>query len=97
MQAEKSVTELTNELQSVEDELDAAESRLADTVLQLEEIEAQADENERYTQTLSTSLRTVILQIITNRYYQHPATDFYEPCLSQTVQTTVCKSMLATL
>lgn len=48
LQAEKEVTELTNELQKVEDELDAAESRLADITLQLEEAEIQADENERY-------------------------------------------------
>lgn len=47
LQAEKEVSELTNELQRVEDELDAAESRLADINLQLEQVEQQADENER--------------------------------------------------
>ena len=43
---------MTNELQKVEDELDAAESRLADITLQLEQAEATADENERYCRTL---------------------------------------------
>ena len=47
MQAEKQVQELTTELQKVEDDLDAAESRLADVTLQLEQAEQQMDENER--------------------------------------------------
>ena len=48
MQAEKEVQTLTTELQKVEDDLDACESRLADVTLQLEQAEQQMDENERY-------------------------------------------------
>lgn len=48
LQAEKQVSELTTELQKVEDDLDASESRLADVTLQLEQAEQQMDENERY-------------------------------------------------
>lgn len=47
LQAEKQVQELTTELQKVEDDLDACESRLADVTLQLEQAEQQMDENER--------------------------------------------------
>lgn len=47
MQAEKQVQELTTELQKVEDDLDASESRLADVTLTLEQAEQQMDENER--------------------------------------------------
>ena len=39
---------MTTELQKVEDDLDAAESRLADVNLQLEQAEQQMDENGRY-------------------------------------------------
>lgn len=47
LQAEKQVQELTTELQKVEDDLDASESRLADVTLTLEQAEQQMDENER--------------------------------------------------
>lgn len=52
MQAEKEVSELQAELQAVEDELDAAESRLSELTLQLGISEAEADENERYCSVL---------------------------------------------
>lgn len=39
---------MTTELQKVEDDLDASESRLADVTLQLEQAEQQMDENGRY-------------------------------------------------
>lgn len=47
IQALKEISELTDELRSIEDELDASESRLAEICLQLEEEEARADETER--------------------------------------------------
>jgi len=43
---------LTKELQQIEDELDAAESRLSSITEQLKTAEAQADESERYENTL---------------------------------------------
>lgn len=63
MQAEKQIQELTTELQKVEDDLDASESRLADVTLQLEQAEQQMDENERC-YSLFVVL-TLILQIAT--------------------------------
>ena len=78
MQAEREVTELTNELQKVEDELDAAESRLADITLQLEQAESTADENERYCRTLwpkiarMTTLLQQVLQV-PQRHFKKPA------------------------
>lgn len=46
-QAEEEVASLTKQLQQLEDDLDAAESKLADTQQQLIEAEKQADESER--------------------------------------------------
>ena len=43
---------MTKELQQIEDELDAAESRLSSITEQLKTAEAQADESERYENTL---------------------------------------------
>ena len=46
--AEEEVASLTKQLQQLEDDLDAAESKLAETSVALTEAEKQADESERY-------------------------------------------------
>lgn len=46
-QTEQEVSSLTKELQQIEDDLDAAESRLSTITEQLKQAEAQADESER--------------------------------------------------
>lgn len=54
---------MTTQLQKEEDELDSAESQLAEINLKLEEAEQQMDENERYYTIFVVSLNTSQLRL----------------------------------
>lgn len=58
---------MTKELQQIEDELDAAESRLGSITEQLKTAEAQADESERFL-CLLTVLRVITYSCISHSH-----------------------------